>query len=218
MGANMKPTSICLADDHVVVRQGIKALLEKQKWLQVTAQASTGREIIKIVADAPPDLIIMDIAMPDMNGIEATRRISELCPQTRIIILSVYSSAEHIHQAVAAGAGAYILKESAGEELLDAIRVVQCNRLYLSSKIENDMPSIRENLGKKRSPLERLSPREREILQFVVEGKTSSEIAEILLLSSKTVDTYRFRLMQKLQVPDLAALIKFAIANGITTL
>jgi DNA-binding NarL/FixJ family response regulator len=158
----------------------------------------------------------MDIAMPGLNGIEATAQLQAECPAAKVVILSVYSTTEHIYRAFRAGASGYVLKESAGKELVEAIRTVHNNRPYLSRKILEMYPDLPEDLKRDHSPLQRLSGREKEILQLVVEGKTSVKIAEILAISPKTVETYRSRLMQKLEINDLASLVKFAIQNGIT--
>jgi DNA-binding NarL/FixJ family response regulator len=163
----------------------------------------------------------MDLAMPELNGVEATRQIHENCPATKVIILSMHSSSEHIFQALKAGAHGYLLKESAGMEVISAIRVVHSGKRYLSEKIGGQM--IDEYIHNREivetgSPLSKLSSREREILQLVVEGKSSADIAQTLFLSPKTVDTYRSRLMQKLGINDLPGLTKFAIQHGITTL
>ncbi|MHB8809046.1 MAG: response regulator [Desulfobulbaceae bacterium] len=207
-----------LADDHVIIREGLKAMLETQSWIKVIGEAGTGREVLEMAAESCPDLVVMDIAMPELNGIEATRRLFDLCPGIKVVILSIYSTTEHIHRAFKAGAKAYILKESAGRELIAAIRALQVNQRYLSDKIREAHPDIFEYLRRDISPLESLSQREMEVLQLAVEGKSSAAIATRMNLSPKTVETYRSRLMQKLGVSDLPSLIKFAIQNGITSL
>ena len=163
----------------------------------------------------------MDIAMPALDGIEATYQIHEYCPSTKVVILSMYSAPEYIFRALKAGALGYLLKESAGQEVVNAVRTVQAGRRYLSQQITEtvigDYLRQREKAEFK-SPLERLSHREREILQLVVEGKSSAEIAEILYLSPKTVETYRSRLMEKLDIHDVSSLVKFAIQHGLTPL
>ena len=180
-----------------------------------------GREAIRKARELNVDIIIMDIAMPELNGIEATMQISKFSPGTRVIILSMHSTTEHINRAFKAGAHGYLLKESTGKELLDAVRAVFSGRRYVSKKIADillddfvDHPG--DSLGK--PPLECLSPREREIMQLVAEGKTSLEIANIIFLSPKTVETYRSRLMQKLGVKNIPDLVKFSIQNGLILL
>jgi len=213
--------SVFIADDHAVVRDGLRLLIETQSDMKVVSEASNGREAARQVLHANPDVVIMDLAMPELNGVEATRQIREKCPATKVIILSMHSSSEHIFQALKAGAHGYLLKESAGMEVISAIRVVHSGKRYLSEKIGDVM--IDEYIHNREvvetgSPLSKLSTREREILQLVVEGKSSIEIAQTLFISPKTVETYRSRLMQKLGISDLPGLIKFSIQHGITSL
>jgi DNA-binding NarL/FixJ family response regulator len=213
--------SVFIADDHAVVRDGLRLLIEAQSDMKVVSEASNGREAARQVLHANPDVVIMDLAMPELNGVEATRQIREKCPATKVIILSMHSSSEHIFQALKAGAHGYLLKESAGMEVISAIRVVHSGKRYLSEKIGDVM--IDEYIHNREvvetgSPLSKLSTREREILQLVAEGKSSADIARVLFISPKTVETYRSRLMQKLGINDLPALIKFAIQHGITAL
>jgi DNA-binding NarL/FixJ family response regulator len=163
----------------------------------------------------------MDINMPELNGIEATHQIMENCPSTRVVILSMFATQEHIFRALQAGARGYLLKESAGIEVVNAVREVMSGHRYLSQKISEDVIDDYVRLRDQtidEDPLSRLSPREREVLQLVVEGKSSAEIAEGLFLSPKTVETYRSRLMQKLEIHDIPGLVKFAIQHGLTTL
>ena len=213
--------SVFIADDHAVVRDGLRLLIETQSDMKVVSEASNGREAARQVLHANPDVVIMDLAMPELNGVEATRQIRENCPATKVIILSMHSSSEHIFQALKAGAHGYLLKESAGMEVISAIRVVHSGKRYLSEKIGDVM--IDEYIHNREvvetgSPLSKLSTREREILQLVVEGKSSADIGRTLFISPKTVETYRSRLMQKLGISDLAGLIRFAMQHGIISL
>jgi DNA-binding NarL/FixJ family response regulator len=213
--------AVFIADDHTVVRDGLRLLIETQSDMKVVSEASNGREAARQVLRTSPDVVIMDLAMPELNGVEATRQIRQNCPATKVIILSMHSSSEHIFQALKAGAHGYLLKESAGMEVISAIRVVHSGKRYLSEKIGDQM--IDEYIHNREivetgSPLSKLSTREREILQLVVEGKSSADIGRTLFISPKTVETYRSRLMQKLGISDLAGLIRFAIQHGITTL
>lgn len=213
--------SVFLADDHKVVRDGLRYLLEAQSDIDVIGDADDGREAVTKVKQLCPDVVVMDIAMPEMNGIEATREICDACPSTRVVILSMYSTTEHLGRALQAGALGFLLKECAGVEVVNAVRAVHGNHRYLSQKLTDKLInnySHRIQTEKAISPLMRLSPREREVLQLVVEGKSSAEIAEILSLSTKTVETYRSRLMHKLEINNLPSLIKFAIQHGITPL
>lgn len=211
--------TVFLADDHGVVRDGLRSILEAQPDLSVVGAAGDGRQTVHQVQQLRPDVVVMDIAMPALNGIEATQRILDTCPDTEVVILSVHATTEHIYRALEAGARGYLLKESAGQEVVDAVRAAHAGRRFLSQQITENVIDgyLRQRQdAPARSPLERLSPREREILQLVVEGKSSAEIAETLYLSPKTVETYRSRLMQKLGVGDLPGLVKFAIQNGLT--
>jgi DNA-binding NarL/FixJ family response regulator len=202
------------------VRDGLWALLDAERDLDVIGGAADGRDAARQVAQLCPDVVIMDIAMPELNGLEATRKIGEVCPGARVIILSMHSSTEHVMRALQAGAYGYLLKESAGVELIKAVRTVQTGHHYLSPKITDGLV---EQLVQNpdllvESPLLQLSPREREVLQLVVEGKSNAEIAGDLSLSIKTVETYRSRLMMKLDIHDLPDLVKFAIRHGVISL
>jgi DNA-binding NarL/FixJ family response regulator len=213
--------SIFLADDHAVVRDGLRALLEAQPDMRVIGDAANGRDTVRQVARLCPDVVVLDIAMPELNGIEAAREIAQVSPATQVIILSMHSTAEHVFQALQAGVRGYLLKESAGIEVVNAIRAVHTGQRYLSQKISDTMIDdyIRQRqAAHAQSPLARLSLRERQVLQFVAEGKSSAEIAGILSLSLKTVETYRSRLMHKLGISDLPGLVRFAIQHGLTPL
>jgi DNA-binding NarL/FixJ family response regulator len=212
--------SVFLADDHTVVREGLRLLLEAQGDLKVVGEAADGRETVRLVKQMCPDVVVMDIAMPELDGIRATKEIRVSCLATEVVILSIYSSSEHIFQALRAGARGYLLKESAGKEVVEAVRSVYAHRRYLCRQITetviDDYVRRYEALPVK-SPLESLSSREREILQLIVDGKPNTEIAKILSLSIKTVETYKSRLMEKLNIRDLASLVKFAIHHGLTS-
>jgi DNA-binding NarL/FixJ family response regulator len=213
--------TVFVADDHAVVRDGLRLLIETQGDMKVVGEASNGRDASRQVLRTNPDVVVMDVAMPELNGVEATRQIRENSPATKVIILSMHSSSEHIFQALKAGAHGYLLKESAGIEVINAIRSVYSGKRFLSEKIGDQVIDeyIRNReIAETSSPLSKLSSREREILQLVAEGKSSSDIAQVLFISQKTVETYRSRLMQKLGISDLPGLIKFAIQHGITPL
>jgi DNA-binding NarL/FixJ family response regulator len=215
------PIKVFLADDHAVVRDGLRLLLEAQADITVVGEAADGRETVRQVKRLRPDVVIMDITMPELNGIEATRHIRGSCPATRVVILSMHANKEHISRALQAGADGFVLKESAGKEVVEAVISVHSGHPYLSRRISEAMIEdyvYRRKAAQDKSPLESLSPREREILQLVVEGKTSANIGEILYLSPKTVETYRSRLMQKLGLKSIPDLVKFAIHQGLTPL
>jgi DNA-binding NarL/FixJ family response regulator len=197
----------------------MNALLEGEHDIEVVGTAANGRDTVRRVKELNPDVVVMDIAMPELNGIEATVQICESCPSTQVIILSMYDSSEHIFRALRAGAKGYLVKESAGREVIKAVRFVHSGLRYLSKSIEekviDDYVLYRQSASAE-SPMEKLSSREREILHLVVEGKSSKAISEILPISPKTVETYRSRLMKKIGVKDLPGLVKFAIQHGLT--
>jgi DNA-binding NarL/FixJ family response regulator len=212
---------VLLADDHKIVRDGLRALLEREPDILVVGDVANGSEAVRQVELLHPHVVVMDIAMPDMNGLDATQRVRQVSPGTQVVILSMYSTAEHLNRALRAGALGYVLKESAGSEVVTAIRTVHMGQHHLSPGISETM--IAEYLQQRQNalstdPFERLSANERRVLQHVVEGKSSAAIAAVLGLSPKTVETYRSRLMRKLGVADLPSLIRFAIQNGLTGL
>ena len=212
---------VFVADDHAVVRDGLRSLLEAEGDISVVGEAADGHQTVRRVQELNPDVVIMDIAMPKLNGIEATQQIHKTCPFTRVIILSMHATAEHIFQALQAGAQGYLVKESAGREVVVGVRAVHSGARHLSRDISDKVIENylhQRQTGPTKSPLERLSSREREVLQLVVEGKSSAEIANILYLSPKTIETHRSRLMQKLGIKDLPSLVKFAIHYGLTPL
>ena len=212
---------VLLVDDHRLVREGLNSLLASYDNIKVVGQAADGREAVRLAERLQPDVIVMDIAMEGLNGIEATRQIIDSWPNCRVVILSMHATSEYIHNSFQAGATGYLLKESAGQEVVEAIAVVARGRKYLSHRLSE---TLAEELiyDKKRiksgGPIQSLSSREREIIQMVVEGKVSSEIADTLFLSVKTIETYRSRLKKKLGTPNVPALVKFAIKHGITPL
>jgi DNA-binding NarL/FixJ family response regulator len=213
--------TIFLADDHAVVRDGLRLLLETQPDFQVVGDAGDGREALRLISQRQPNVAILDIAMPELNGIEVARRLRENALETRVIILSMHVTSGYVFQALQAGARGYVLKSSVGAEVVQAVRAVQAGQRFLSQKIADQVIDDYLNQVEIREtpdPLARLSSREREILQLVVEGKSSAEIARLLSLSPSSVDTYRSRLMQKLEISDLPSLVKFAIQHGLTSL
>lgn len=207
---------ILVADDHAVVRDGLKMILEAADDMQVAATAADGREAVALAEELGPDVIVMDISMPGLNGIEATQLIHERLPAVRVLILSMHHSREHIYRALQAGARGYLLKESAGSEVVTAVRTVMKGILFFGRGVENPLEEMHgEGRAFLKSPLDSLSRREREVLQLVVEGKTSVEIAQVLSLSPKSVETYRSRLMMKLGVANIPTLVRFAMQHGI---
>jgi DNA-binding NarL/FixJ family response regulator len=213
--------SVYIADDHAVVRDGLRALLEANPDIKVVGDAANGRLAVSQVQALQPDVVLMDISMPELNGIDATRQILQSSPQTRVIILSILGTPEHVFRALQAGARGYLLKESAGREVMEAVLSVHTGQTYLSQPITDTLISdylLQRGQGREKGPLERLSQREREILLLVVQGRSSADIGASLHLSPKTVESYRSRMMQKLGVSDLASLIKFAIQQGLISL
>jgi DNA-binding NarL/FixJ family response regulator len=209
-----RPTSILVVDDHGIVREGIRALLTRQNGLDVVGLAATGEQAVIIAERLKPDVIVMDLVLPVLNGIDATVSILASLPETRVIILSAYSTSEHIYCAFRAGASGYVSKDAAGSELLCAVKTVLSGQQYLSPSLTAAFSSGCPNEPGPKSPLERLSPREREVLHRTAAGYSSVQIALQLSLSPKTVDTYRSRLMHKLGVSNRSSLIHFAIQHA----
>ncbi|HLO63247.1 MAG TPA: response regulator transcription factor [Azonexus sp.] len=210
--------TVLIADDHAVVRDGLRLLLENQTDIQVIGEVADGREAVEATLRLKPDVVLMDLAMPLLNGADATACIMEKREHSKIVILSMHSTVEHVFRALQAGALGYLRKESAGNEVVDAVRTVYAGRRYLSQKITESVVDDYVRKRAEESPLESLSQREREILQLLVEGRSGIEIARQLHVSPKTVDTYRSRMMQKLGIGDLPGLVKFALQHGLTTL
>lgn len=210
--------SILIADDHAVVAEGLRHLISAQAEMDVIGLAENGRDAARIAMETRPDIVLMDHGMPLLNGTEATRLIRERCPATRVIMLSMYSDAVHVYRALQAGATGYILKRSVAREVVDAIRTVHRGGRYLSKQLSD---VIIDNVVRETGPddpLERLSSRERQVLQLLSEGHSVAEIAATLSLSPKTVETYRARMMEKLGIYELAGLVRFAIQQGVTFL
>jgi DNA-binding NarL/FixJ family response regulator len=210
---------IFLADDHAIIRDGLRALMEAHPEISVVGEAATSDATVELVQELQPDVVLMDISMPGCcSGIDATRFVLEKSPNTQVIILSMHGSPEHIFSALQAGVRGYLLKESAGREVIEAVQTVATGKNYFTDAIMDtliaDYLSYRQ-AAQEGGPLASLSDRELEILSLVAHGKTSAEIAEVLFLSPKTVETYRSRMMTKLGISDLAGLIKLAIQHGL---
>lgn len=205
---------VMLVDDHAIVRDGLQMLINTQGGMEVVAGISDGRSAVEAAEALWPDVVIMDIAMPEMNGIEAARKMLARMPELKIIILTMYESPEYVRQAFKAGASGFLLKKSAGIEIIKAIREVMRGHRYFGKGVEEAWAS---DEGAGQDPYETLSHREKQILQLVVDGKTSREIAEMIFISSKSVETYRSRLMKKLGIDNIAGLVKFALRRGLST-
>jgi DNA-binding NarL/FixJ family response regulator len=215
----VKPIGILLADDHTLVRAGIRALVERLPNVKVVGEAKDGREAILLVRELEPDLVLMDIAMPGLNGLEATARICKETPKVRVIILSMYANEEYVREAIEAGAAGYLVKKSAAVELEQAIIAVASGEKYFSPLVSPDVIKDRGGrLSADRAWIERLTPRQREILQLIAERHTTKEIAVILNISVKTVETHRAQLMQRLTIHDVPGLVRFAIRAGLVSL
>jgi DNA-binding NarL/FixJ family response regulator len=205
---------IVLVDDHEMVRDGLRRMLESQQDLRVVGAYGDGAGVLASCRGAAPDVAVIDVTLPGLDGIETARRMHERCADTHILMLSMHGGSEHIYQAMQAGAMGYVLKESAGAELIAAIRAVHAGEIYLSEKVAARFAEY--SAARSGHPLDRLSARERQVLELIVDGKTSLQVATRLGLSPKSVDTYRSRLMTKLAIDDLPGLVKFAIRHGIT--
>jgi len=213
--------TIFLADDHSVLRDGLRMLLETQPDFKVVGVAANGREAIEQLKNLAPNIAVLDISMPEVNGLEVARYIHDNRPGTQVIMLSMHRTSEHIIQALETGARGYVLKESASDEVIEAIRAVQSGGRYLSQAVSSvavDYYLSQSQPGGASSPLERLNERERETLRLLAEGQSSAEIGGRLGLSSKTVDNYRSAIMQKLDIHHLPGLVKFAIQHGLISL
>jgi DNA-binding NarL/FixJ family response regulator len=208
---------ILIADDHGVVAEGLKHLVEAQTDLQVVALAVDGRDAVRQARDLQPDVVLMDLSMPELNGADATRAILDRDPKCRVIVLSMYSEREYVRRALKAGAVGYVVKRSAAKEVVDAIRAVHAGQRYLSPRVADVVLDDYAGDGGD-DLLAKLSQREREVLQLLAEGHTGAQIAERLSLSQKTVETYRARLVEKLGIRDVAGLVRFAIQRGIVSL
>jgi DNA-binding NarL/FixJ family response regulator len=210
-------TTVFVADDHAILRDGLATLLAAQSDMEVVGTAGNGREAVAGVLRLAPRVAIIDISMPELDGIEAARQILAGNPDVHVMILSMHAGAQHVFHALEAGARGYLLKESASRAVIEAVRIVQSGRRYLSPRVAE---IVAQGVSDRSavSPLSSLSQREREILKLVADGHSSARIGVMLHLSPKTVDTYRSRMMQKLHVSDLAGVIKLAIQHGLTSL
>ncbi len=211
---------VLIADDHQIVRQGLRTLLEREPDLEVVAEAENGRSTVRLVREKHPEVVIMDVAMPDLNGIEATRQIISEMPKVKVIALSMYADRRFVSNMLKAGASGYLLKDCASEELVRAIRVVLAHKTFLSPGVADIVVKdyVQTPLGPEASVFNILSNREREVLQLMAEGKSTNQIAELLHVSVKTVETHRQQMMQKLKMHSVAELTKYAIREGLTTL
>lgn len=212
----MNQLDILLVDDHKILRDGLKSIIEEKTHLSVIAEASNGRDAVKLCRKEVPDIVIIDVSMPDLNGIEATKQILKNNPEIKVIALTMYSSKQFIQEMFAVGAYGYVLKDGDSDELIRAIESVSQNQKYLSKKINKDC-LLQLKRGNNITSKE-LSGRENEVLQLIAEGKSSKEIGGILFLSSKTVDVHRNKIMKKINLFSIPELTKYAIKKGLTSL
>jgi DNA-binding NarL/FixJ family response regulator len=210
------PIKIILVDDHGVVREGVTLILERTSHMKVVATAADGKEGVAAALLHEPDVVVMDLVLPALSGVDATQRIITALPHTRVVILTCCDTSEHVFKALRAGARGYVLKDCAGAELVRAVTTVMAGDRYLSPQLTGALIDGLLSDSIVKSPLESLSAREREVLHLTVAGSSSAQIAQRLCLSRKTVDTYRSRVMLKLGVPDLARLIHFAVEHAMT--
>jgi DNA-binding NarL/FixJ family response regulator len=209
----MKRIRILLADDHAVVRQGFRMILSAHPDLEIVGEAGNGREAVELAAKLRPDVVVMDVAMPELNGIEATRRLTAENPHTRVVALSMHKDSVYVREILRAGARGYLLKDSVADDLVAAIHAVAGGEGYLSPAVSNAvLDDYRKHVT---NPIDLLSSREREVLQMLAEGKTNKEIAVTLNLSVYTVDAHRGRIMEKLNVHSINELVRFAVRNGL---
>ena len=208
----MKPIRVLVADDHTIVRQGLVGILKKSEEIEVVAEAADGHEAVEKALKSKPDVVVVDVSMPRLSGIEAARRIHEALPATRILVLTMHDDEEYILRMVRAGVSGYLLKDGAASELLAGIRAVKSGKTFFGPHATKALADAfqRDRPEESADPYERLTDREREVFQLVVEGKTNAEIAEILFISAKTVDNHRTRLMEKLNVHSTAELVRYA--------
>ena len=209
----MKRIRILLADDHAVVRQGFRMILSAQPDMEIVGEAGNGREAVTLAEQFKPDVVVMDVAMPELNGIEATRRLALSAPHTRVVALSMHKDSVYVREILRAGARGYLLKDSVAADLVHAVRAVASGEGYLSPAVSNAvLDDYRRHVT---NPIDLLTSREREVLQMLAEGKTNKEIAGVLNLSVYTVDAHRGRIMEKLNLHSINELVRFAVRNGL---
>ena len=213
----MNPVRILIADDHEIVRRGLRNLIETQANWEVAGEAITGRQAVEEATRLTPDLVIMDISMPEMNGLEATRQICKIAPDTQVLILSIHENEQLVHEVLEAGARGYVLKSDAGRDLIAAVESLCQHKLFFTPKVSEMVlegylknGTVADNY---KSPQSRLTAREREIVQLLGEGQSNKEVAESLSISVKTVETHRSHIMEKLNIHSLGDLIRYAVRN-----
>jgi DNA-binding NarL/FixJ family response regulator len=221
----MKPIRVLLADDHALVRAGFRMLLQNIAGVKIVGEAGDGREVLRLIKTSQPDVVLMDLAMPGLNGLETTARVTREFPRVRILILSMYATPDYVVQALRAGAAGYLLKDAATAELELAVKAVARGETHLTAAVSKTVVAdyLRRISGRggnsveETSPAEALTPRQREILQLIAEGRTTKEIAALLHLSENTIETHRRNLMERLNIHEMAGLVRYAIRIGLVT-
>jgi DNA-binding NarL/FixJ family response regulator len=214
----MTPVRVLLADDHALVRAGIRALLEGLEGVVVVAEAGNGSEVLELARKHRPDVVLLDISMPGIGGLEASAQLKQELPEVRVVMLSMHANEEYVLQALRAGAVGYMLKDSATAELELALQAVMEGETYLSPPISRQVvEGYVQRVGAEQPAADHLTPRQRQVLQLIAEGLSTKEIAYRLELSVKTVETHRAQLMERLQIRDIAGLVKYAIRNGLVS-
>ena len=214
-----KQITILLAEDHAIVRQGLRLLFETEGDIEIVAEAKTGREAVQLTSKLRPEIVVMDITMPLLNGLEATRQILKAYPATKVLILSAHSDAEYVEQVVKAGARGYLLKQSSGEVLAKAVRELHQGKTFftpaIAKRLQESFQKSEDGIGLRKKSDHELTSRETELLQLIAEGQANKQIASELTISIKTVEKHRQHLMEKLNIHDIAGLTRYAIAGGI---
>lgn len=215
----MLPYRIVLADDHVMFRQGIKRIIEETEGLEVVGEANDGFELLELLKKLEPDMVLLDISMPNMRGIEATREIKSLYPNVKVLILTMHRRKEYLYDAIAAGAQGYLLKEDSDVELFSAVKTIRKGGFYVTRLLAGELAEDISHMykGNAELPSEPLATREREVLKLIAEGKSNREIAELLFISIRTVENHRANIMEKLNLNRTAKIIKYAILKGYTS-
>jgi DNA-binding NarL/FixJ family response regulator len=211
---------IVLADDHVMFRQGIKNIVEGEKGLEVVGETGDGLKLLELLKEATPDMVILDISMPSLRGLEATREIKMISPEVKVLILTMHRDKEYVYYAISAGAEGYLLKEDADTELFAAIEKIRSGDYYISPLLSGELTHeliLTHHKGQLTSPSESLTVREREVLKLIAEGITNKEIADLLFISVRTVEHHRANIMRKLNIKQTANLVKYAIRKGYTS-
>jgi len=207
---------VLVADDHTIVRQGIVGILKSSEDVEVVGEAADGAEAVEKATKLKPDVVVLDVSMPHLTGLEAARRIREALPATRVLVLTMHDDEEYVLKMVRAGASGYLLKDSAGSELIAGIRALKAGKAYFGPHASRALAEAYQSGGPlPDDPFERLTDREREIFQLVVEGKTNAQIADLLFISPKTVDNHRTRMMEKLGIHGTAELVRFAAKHNL---